>query len=306
MWRKRGEEVFIIDKLVHRNATMVNGIPGAGKTTLAAHIATAIASGASKCLGQAVRRHGDVVVIATDPGDVDEWKHYHIHAGDDWPHNVYVGGNPRGRWDALVAQVAKIDPALFILDNVLGVIDGDIISNEAGSRIISELDRVIALGVPVLAVHHSSHVQNEGGGYSKRPMGSTVWSAWHRHKVTVSESGSNTVTLSTEGNVAARATLTLDREQDEDGQIRFSLVRQEDEVDHRLRAAETQRERVGLVNSQIVGNPELASAETQRKIAAELGIPQTRVSRAFRAAGGFDKFEHVPGVGWRRLPEAAA
>jgi len=294
-----GEVSYVIENLVHESATIISGRPKVGKTIIAAGIAEAVASGADEFIGHKVQRHGDVVVLTTDPGEVRAWRNrISIKDPDSWPHGIYVGGWYPGAWPNVIASALRVEPVLFVLDNILGVQTGDIKDNAAGNAVLAQLGRIQDEGVAVLAVAHSSKRQFEDGTYAKGAMGSTIYTAWQRQGIHVEQSGAGTLTLTVSGNYMWQAEDVVDLAFD-DGVAKLSLVESQARGDKRPRRIETRKKRLDLVD-EIVGNPDLAHANSQAKVAAVLGTNRRAVQRAMDAAGGLQAFAYTEGVGWSR------
>lgn len=305
--RDRAEQRFVVEGLVHGGATIVTGRPFAGKTTLTAAMVAAVARKDPAFLGHRVALTGNTLVAVTDPREANSWGRR--MAAHDVPEGaVDVAQYPPADWSALVAEVVRRRPTLFVLDNILGAITGDVRDNQTAQALLSDLNRIIGAGVAVLAIHHSSAKPFEDGKtYSREPMGSTAYGAWARLTVHVQETASGSLKVTTHGNDSASAELSLSVAVNDDGRGVYEVVSETATTDKRPRKADTLEDRRAFATTHIIGNAELVDVRSQRAVAgalsAALGRPvsQSEITRSLAAIGGA---EHVPGRGWVPKVEA--
>lgn len=304
-WAKLDDErpTFVIDGLIDSDATIISGRPMSGKTTLAAGIVAAVAGGEREFLGRKVNVHGPVAVVCTDPGEARKWGRR--MRGYGCPFRVFVTDWHPGAWDALISELAAIRPALFVFDNILGALEGNVIANDVADKVIHQLNRVIALGVPVVALHHSSAKQFESGEYAKGPMGATRYDAWDRQTVHVEKTGPGSVLLSVDGNYCESQSIRLDVQvEGESLTARFAVVSDGVRVDRRSRTIETKQRRQTLFD-EVAGNPAYVDTTTKVEVGRLLYTsnpgrwPSEHAARvAFdRAAKGVNGV-YVQGQGW--------
>jgi hypothetical protein len=170
---------WLIEGWLTSSATMVDGSPESGKSSLVASMAAAVAKG-EPWLGEPVTtdRQGPVVIIASDPSDVSQWakKARDLQVGDDdWEFAAFT---PE-RWDAYEDLADGLECRLLVFDNITSALEGPI--NDADPTVIlAPLGRIATAGTPVVVIAHSG----KGGGVG--PMGPTAYKAWRRHGINVS------------------------------------------------------------------------------------------------------------------------
>lgn len=284
---------FLIDGLIHSSATLVSGRPEAGKTTLVAMMTAAIASGREAFLGRTIHRHGPVLISATDPGEASKWGRRMKCVDPSPTHEVLISRHDSTTdWEPILAEVKERQPVLFVLDNALGVMKGDVRSNDVAAPILRGLTGVIELGTAAVLVHHSSAGSWEKNGEDKPrgPMGSTAYGAWARHRLDILKSGDQTLSVESRGNDTAPYNLSVDVTYQGDGTATYALASNQLRADKRPRAAETLDKRQAFVADRIVGNPNLREAHTQKAVAVILGVNQSQVQRSLAT---------VPGATWK-------
>lgn len=186
---------WLIEGWLASSATMVDGSPESGKSSLVAGMAAAVATG-TPWLGAPVTtdRNGPVVVIATDPSDRGQWakKGHDLGVPDDaWE---LIAFSPE-RWDAYEDLADGLQARLLVFDNVTSGIEGSI--NEADpTLILGPLGRISSAGTPVVAIAHSGKQGGPG------PMGPTAYKAWRRHGIHVRGTGDRR-TLKRAGNLGS-------------------------------------------------------------------------------------------------------
>lgn len=184
---------WLIEGWLASSATMVDGAPESGKSSLVASMAAAVACGES-WLGEPVTttRTGPVIIITSDPADLAQWakKGHDLNVdADAWD---LVEFTPE-RWDDYADLTDGLESRLLVFDNITSGIAGPI--NDADpSSILGPLGRIVSGGTPVVAIAHS----RKGG--SPGPMGPTAYTAWRRHGINVSGS-SDRRTLKRSGNL---------------------------------------------------------------------------------------------------------
>lgn len=274
-------ESFVIEGLIHSASTIVSGRPMGGKTTLMAAMVGAIAGIQDEFMGQPVNVHGSVLVISTDPGEPRVWGRR--MATLPLVHDVLIAPYGGGKiWDYVLEQVEATRPALLVFDNALGSVKGDIRGNEPARVLLDKLDEVIAVGVPVALIAHSSAKMHEDDTYSKGPMGSTAYDAWDRLTVHIEDSGRDTKLISTKGNESPPMSITADLQFSGVDGASWTVLETEIKKDKRRRKAETEADRRAFVYENIVGNPLLQGVKDQRSIAEAVGTSQAQVHRMLK------------------------
>lgn len=186
---------WLIEGWLVSSATMVDGTPESGKSSLVASMAAAVANG-ELWLDMPVTtdRAGPVVVISTDPSDKAQWanKGHDLKVADDaWELITFTSE----RWEYYADLAAGLDARLLVFDNITSGLDGPI--NEADpSSLLGPLGRISDAGTPVVAIAHSA----KGG--SSGPMGPTAYMAWRRHGIHVKGNGDRRV-LQRAGNLGS-------------------------------------------------------------------------------------------------------
>lgn len=273
---------FLVENLVHSAATMVVGPAFVGKTTLIAAVAAAVSRGDAMFAEKLeLFGSGRVVVVATDPGEAARWGQRMELAGVE-PGAVQIAQWSAPGWMELLAQVIAEPPALFVMDNVLGAVEGTVNDNEVVAKLLHALTALATVGVPVVLLHHPAKPQM--GVASKSPMGSQMLTAWPRLLVAVDETADDQLLLTARSNdqAAVAISLTVVRE---DGHLPTYTVVGEPLVKktRRKQKAATYEGRTSL-GQQIVDDPALAGL-SQRAIADQLGIDLAAVQRALKALG---------------------
>jgi hypothetical protein len=275
----QGASPYLIEGLLHDGSTIMSGKAMAGKTNLCAAMVAAVAGSDDAFLGHAVHRHGAVMVSCTDPREGRVWGQRMHSYKPSQP--VLISQHSRDTsWDSIVASVATVKPALFVLDNALGSISGDVRDNAVASRLLTQLDRIVDQDVAVLLLHHSSAKRFEDGTWNKGPMGSTAYDAWDRLTVHVEKSGEHTTLLSVNGNDCASTSISLDVQFNQPYGAVYSVNRDEIKADKRPRTAEILAAREAWVRTSIIGNAALTGATSQKLAAEVLNVSQSAVQRA--------------------------
>ncbi|MER7589342.1 AAA family ATPase [Micromonospora sp. NPDC127501] len=308
-WKRLDDETpsFVIDGLIHSDATMITGRPKAGKTNLTAAMVSAIANGQPTFLGRKVNTHGTVVVVCTDPGEAKKWGRRAFNYG--CVTRVFVASFADVEWDGFIPEVVAVAPALFVFDNILGATTGNSNQGEGASEVLPYLDRVIAKGIPTLALHHAG---KDFMNYTPRgPMGHTKYAAWMRHNVDVLKSGDGTLSLAINGNESADVALSVGVTYNGDTlTASYEVLRAQAKEDKRPRGAATKRRRQGLFE-EVAGNSTYTNAASKAEVGRLLHTsdperwPSEQAARvAFDRAAKAVCGVYVNGKGWT-LPEAA-
>lgn len=280
---------FLVDGLIHRGATIVTGRPEAGKTTLVSAAVAAIVRGDESFLGRRVTGSGPVLVAASDPSEADRWGS-RMRALSAPPGVVMIAHSDPQSVADLARAACEHQPILFVLDNVLGSITGDVRDNQEARRL---LDALTPLDCSLLLVHHSSQKQFEDHrAYSMGPMGSTTYEAWARLVVHVADSGPGRIKVTTKGNDCSPAALSFAVTFSDYGEPVYEVLDDGPKKDGRPRAQDTADERVALA-LRITEDPDLRYL-SQREIGERVGKSQKTVGRALDHVGA----KKVSGQGW--------
>lgn len=186
---------WLIEGWLASSATMVDGSPESGKSSLVASMAAAVASnGTWLDVPVTTDRPGPVIVITTDPSDGGQWaiKGRDLGVADDtWE---LITFSPE-RWDYYADLTEGVQSRLLVFDNITSGIEGPI--NEADpSSLLGPLGRIVSAGTPVVVIAHSGKSAGPG------PMGPTAYKAWRRHGIHVSGTGDRR-TLKRAGNLGS-------------------------------------------------------------------------------------------------------
>ncbi|TNH21440.1 hypothetical protein FHG89_31625 [Micromonospora orduensis] len=257
---------FVIEGLIHSDATMITGKPKAGKTNLTARMVSAIANQEETFLGKKVNQHGNVMIVCTDPGEAKKWGRRSFHYGCD--SRVFVADFACADWNFIVPEVTEMKPALFVFDNILGATEGNSNQAEGANEVLMNLDKIIANGVPVVALHHSGKDYMD---YTPRgPMGHTKYAAWMRHNVDVLKSGDQTLNLGISGNDTPEMSMSVSvKYQGDSLTATYDLLTEEIKKDKRVRGEDTHLKRRGLLD-EVNSNPAFTGLKSKAAVGKKL------------------------------------
>jgi hypothetical protein len=192
---------WLIEGWLASSATMVDGSPESGKSSLVASMAAAVAT-REPWLGEPVTtdRQGPVVIIASDPSDMSQWakKARDLQVND---HDWEIAEFTPERWDAYEDLVDGLESRLLVFDNITSALAGPI--NDADpTAILAPLGRISSAGTPVVVIAHSGKNTRPG------PMGPTAYKAWRRFGINVSGRGDSR-TVKRSGNMGSWSDVTL-------------------------------------------------------------------------------------------------
>lgn len=173
---------WLIEGIAHRSATLIYGPPKATKSAVANTIGAAVVGDGDWFLGRRVTRHGPVAVISTDPNGNDESagrfpadvpsSKVHLHEGiPEWPQHP--------------SELRDRGIVLAIYDNLNGLLPpGADVNSPTGVRtVIDPLNRVIALGISVILIHHTAKPMM--GNSRRTPLGSQYIAGWARQLIRI-------------------------------------------------------------------------------------------------------------------------
>ncbi|MFD9666070.1 AAA family ATPase [Rhodococcus sp. NPDC059968] len=295
-WADKADETpdFLIEGLIHNEATIVSGKPTVGKTRLVAAMAAAVARGDREFCGQRVNAHGNVLVITTDPGESGRWglrmREHGVPAD-----TVGITRYNADHWDRYL-HAAK-HARLLVFDNVLGSLgSGKVSDDDAARALTSELTKIQENGTTVILVAHSAkNFEAQSGSHTPTgAMGSTAYAAWERLNLHVHDvTEPNTRAIKIRSNDHADRSLLLAANWGR-ASAEWELLNSTE--DTRQRTEETYAKRRDLF-AQVVNDPELRTIRNQAEIGRRLyeadpnGFANGEAARqAFRkamsAAGG--------------------
>jgi len=186
---------WLIEGWLASSATIVDGSPESGKSSILASMAAAVASNRAWLeVPVTTDRTGPVVILTTDPSDTGQWAKRGRDLGvpdDGWELISFTAE----RWAWYEDLADGLASRLLVFDNITSGLEGPI--NEADpSSILGPLGRIVSAGTPVVAIAHSGKSQSPG------PMGPTAYRAWRRHGIHVTGSGDHR-TLKRAGNLGS-------------------------------------------------------------------------------------------------------
>jgi hypothetical protein len=177
-WLKaQPENPFLGEGLVD-HATMIIGQPMAGKSMLSTSLALALSNGDDEWLGRKVNGGPYQVAFGvTDPrAEGEAARRLKPHADDFLIGSVF--DNHDDYWKTLADELVSADVDVFILDNVMGSIRGEVNSASDARRFTDGLRYISAAGINLVVIHHAA--KPGPGGEAKTPMGSQHFKAWCR------------------------------------------------------------------------------------------------------------------------------
>ncbi|MDX3090992.1 AAA family ATPase [Streptomyces sp. ME02-6978a] len=188
------EQAFLISDLLTTNITMLSGEPKAGKSLLAAAMATTLINGHSDFLGLPVHQRLDHIVFGvTDEGAAAELKARLAGTVPDNSVTVFPVEDT-GResfWHSVLEDLARMRPGLFVLDNVIGALapGEDISDPSAAARFMRSVRPISSAGIPTLLVTHTPKGTAEGMTVASSPIGGRQFGAAARSLITLRNSG---------------------------------------------------------------------------------------------------------------------
>jgi hypothetical protein len=202
---------FLVEGLIHGRVTMIAGAPEAGKSHLTSSLAAALIRGEGEWLGHRVTGGPKRVVFGlTDPdGEEETIDRFDTLGVDHYAYNLGLieRNNTPEYWAGVLTALQNANADVFILDNLLGAIAGDINSQRDVVAFLDGLTIISRNGISVIACHHTA----KPGQFSTRsPMGSRAFEAWTRSVIYLEKRKQpGKRVLAAEGNRQADASLTL-------------------------------------------------------------------------------------------------
>jgi hypothetical protein len=155
----------------------------AGKSTIAASIAVALATGKEEWAGRAVSpsAHGPVVIVCGDPDSRYEYQERLYKVRDQF---AFAGDyvelvapfrptRPEG-WTQIRAVVAEVGAKVVIIDNLSQFVAGSLNDDDLVKRFFTEVDEFAREGIAVLVLAHVSDKPGPEGRPSRLPTGSSL------------------------------------------------------------------------------------------------------------------------------------
>lgn len=286
---------FLVEGLIHGRATMIAGAPEAGKSHLTSSLAAALIRGEGEWLGHKVAGGPKRVAFGlTDPDSEEETIDRFERLDVD--HAAYNLGliertSDPAYWPRILDALKSADADVFILDNVLGAIPGDINSQRDAVAFLDGLTLISRNGISVIACHHTS----KPGQFSTRsPMGSRAFEAWTRSVVYLDKrKPSGKRVLTAEGNRQAdlSMTLTFDPEAVSGDFFAVESVKAQPEIVAEVEARKTTRDRATYdknadVARWVVSNCQgLSKKDTAAKIATRFGGSEGTAEKNLAGSG---------------------
>jgi hypothetical protein len=170
---------FLIEGVLHRSVTLLYGQTMAGKSTLAASMAVALAGGHGSWLGQPITPDGNgpVVIVTGDPDGRREYKTRLYSVQDELGDGEiricapYRPTRPDG-WEEVRAVVAAHKAKVVILDNLSAFVPGSLNDDDTVKLFYQEVDKIARGGVAVLVIAHVSEKRTDQGP-ARLPYGSS-------------------------------------------------------------------------------------------------------------------------------------
>src|SRR5262249_53414602 len=145
---------------IHGRVTMIAGAPEAGKSHLTSSLAAALVRGEGEWLGHKVTGGSKRVVFGlTDPdGEEETMDRFDALGGDSSAYNLGLieRNNNADYWSSVLDGLQTAGAEVFILDNLLGAIAGDINSQRDVVMFLDGLTRISREGISVVACHHTA------------------------------------------------------------------------------------------------------------------------------------------------------
>lgn len=296
---------FLVEGLVHGSVSLLYGMTNAGKSTLAGSLAIGVAAPDASWHGQAITRHGHVLVVAGDPDGEREWTH-RLRQGHQADNSIslYAPNRPAipQTWEEVRLIARQTSSVLVVLDNLSAFVPGSLNNDDDIKKLYDRIDGIARDGAAVLLLAHTSEKSGEYGP-SRLPMGSSFirfgprwWIYVHRQR--------GVLLLDMEGNDGQPWQMTLT---EPDGTPYFKKLGQvqADELAKRRRER-TDRTKTKANSYQAFVLTEcqhLNGLETAKAIFAKFGgkvaTHQTQLSRR-----GYGVRRTANGQGWEAVREA--
>jgi hypothetical protein len=176
-------EGFLIDGVLHRSVTLIYGQTMAGKSTIAASIAVAIATGKGEWSGRPVSpaAHGPVVIVCGDPDSRYEYQERLCKVRDEFTDESqfielvapFRPTSPEG-WEEVRSVVAETGAKVVIIDNLSAFIGGTLNEDAPIKQFYVETDKFARQGIAVLVLAHVSDKPGPDGRAARLPIGSAL------------------------------------------------------------------------------------------------------------------------------------
>lgn len=212
-YRQNHRGYWIVPEMVSSTSTLLYGESESGKSFIAAHLAAALATGGEFLWRPIVGGPYRVGIAHTDDdGNIEYQDRVMSATGSGDNPGVHFFRVPLmqtdAHWEDLLRRCRTNRIEFLILDNMTQAASGDINKTEAITRFFDGVRRIIAAGIPVVVVSHSSD-KNFGNGKSKLPAGGYAIRAAVRWRVFVERSAGDRVKLTFSGNHARTHDMTV-------------------------------------------------------------------------------------------------
>jgi hypothetical protein len=176
-------EGFLIDGVLHRSVTLIYGQTNVGKSTIAASIAAALATGREEWSGRTVSpsAHGPVVIVCGDPDSRYEYQERLFKVLDEFTDMSqfielvapFRPTSPEG-WEEVRSVVAETGAKVVIIDNLSAFIGGTLSDDALIKQFYVEMDKFTRQGIAVLVLAHVSDKTGPDGKAARLPIGSAL------------------------------------------------------------------------------------------------------------------------------------
>jgi hypothetical protein len=174
---------FLIEGVLHRSVTLIYGQTMAGKSTIAASIAVALATGKTEWAGRTVSPsgHGPVVIVCGDPDSRYEYQERLFKVRDEFTAASqyielvapYRPTRPEG-WEQIRRVVDETGAKTVIIDNLSQFTAGSLSDDDLVKQFYAEVDEFARRGIAVLVLAHVSDKKGPDGQASRLPIGSSL------------------------------------------------------------------------------------------------------------------------------------
>ena len=176
-------ERFLIDGVLHRSVTLLYGQTSVGKSTIAASMAVALATGKGEWLGRKISpaAHGPVVIVCGDPDSIYEYRERLFKVGDEFteesqsvellaPHRPVSSEG----WEQVRSIVTETTARVVIIDNLSAFIGGTLSDDSLIKQFYVEMDKFTRQGIAVLVLAHVTDKPGLDGKAARLPIGSSL------------------------------------------------------------------------------------------------------------------------------------
>lgn len=304
---------FLVEGILHRSVTLFYGQTKSGKSTLAASLAVALASGQETWLGRPVApdAHGPVAIVCGDPDSLFEYKERLFRVRDEIGDgritliSPWRPTEPAG-WEEVRSAVMAAGARVVIIDNLSQFVSGSLSDDDLIKAFYMEVDKFARQGIAVLVLAHVSEKPAVDGKSQRLPHGSSFIRYGPRWWALV-WAGGGKCRLEFDGNAGGRWSLDVS---EPDGVPRFDVLgsRTTEELKEGQQRRARDRDAQLLKERSNVGEWVVANCQGQNRDATAQAVaaafPKYTVTTAqkFLSEGAFGA---VKNVGTRNAPQWA-